>query len=140
MKMLLNILLVYGAYKIYKAIQGGTGLDIDIKGLGIEGGVNNFIIVLKTQVYNPGSSLKLNSIVADICMNNKKIGLISYYGNNIIENGYTDIKIPVILESPEINLIIDAIINLDIYKLTVEGEVTINEITLPYTDNLISNA
>tara|TARA_B000000460_G_C21309776_1_gene303841 strand:+ start:124 stop:546 length:423 start_codon:yes stop_codon:yes gene_type:complete len=140
MKLFVQLLILFGAYKLYQAAKGGTSLDIDFTGLGIEGGIDNFIVILKAKVYNPGNKLTLNSIQAEILMNDEKIGFVNYHGNNILLKGYTNIKIPVVLDTSDATKIIDAILSLQIFKLTVEGEVTINNIPLPYTNNIISNA
>ena len=139
MKLILQLLVLFGAYKLFQAAKGGSSLDIDFTGLGIEGTKDNFIVIIKAKVYNPGNTLTLNSIQAEILMDDEKIGIVNYHGNNILLNGITNIKIPVVLDTGDITRIIDKIISLQSFKLTVEGEVTINNIPLPYT-NYISNA
>lgn len=137
---LLKALFLYAVYSVVKTLSTAQELSMEITGLkpGISQG--KIFLNLKMKISNRLAPVVFNSLYGNVYLNNQEVGLISYNNNDHIPVGVSEILIPVSFDPLLDTANIIQVISQEGFKnISVKGSVTIDNINLPYDNEIINS-
>jgi len=140
MRTILSALFLYAVYSIVKTISTAQELSMEVVGVKPGFSQGRLTLSLKMRVINKLYPIVLNSVIGNVYLNQQQVGIINYNNNDRIPTGMNMIYLPVSFDPLLDTANIISIITAEGFKnISVQGSVTIDNIQLPFDNEIINS-